>query len=102
MTKETHRITWRGIVVEIGYEPSWLDLTEINGTIKAHLDITAVQPERAPLPMTETGYRSHFPMQDDVADAGGPVSYVLAWLDHAAEDPAWKARQAAARQLTLF
>jgi hypothetical protein len=41
-------------------------------------------------------------INSDVTEIGGPVAFVLAWLDHEAEDAAWKAQQAAARQLTLF
>lgn len=102
MTEEKHTFTWRGIGVEIGYEPTWLNLPDIDGSMRAHLTVRAVQPDRAPLPFTETGYRSHFTTPDAVASAGGPVAYVLAWLDAEADTPAWKAKAAAAAQLCLF
>ena len=92
-----HRIDWDGIAVEISYEPDWLCSVGV-----AHLQVRSVAPERAPLPITETGYRSHFPAPDDVLSEGGPVAYVRAWLDHAAGAADWKARKDAARQLALF
>lgn len=56
----------------------------------------------APLPMTETGYRSHFLPAAAVVEASAPVAYVRAWLDHEARSPAWRQRADAARQMTLF
>jgi hypothetical protein len=52
--------------------------------------------------MTETGYRSHFCGTPLIDDEGGPVAFVRAWLDHAADTPEWKAKEAAARQFSLF
>jgi hypothetical protein len=34
--------------------------------------------------------------------AGGPVAYALAWIEDAAQDPAWIALQAQRRQGVLF
>ena len=46
---QIYRLTWRGIEIEARYQPSYWQ------TI-AHLEIESVRPERAPLPVTETGY----------------------------------------------
>ena len=55
------RIDWRGITVEISYEPEWLGgLAEAFGEPLAHLQVRSVSPERAALPVTETGYKSAF------------------------------------------
>jgi orotate phosphoribosyltransferase len=54
------------------------------------------------LPITETGYLSHFVAADAIDEAGGPVAYVVAWLDRAAQDKEWKSRIEAQRQLSLF
>jgi hypothetical protein len=97
---ETRTIVWRGITVEIRYEERWLGSDGPFST--AHLEVRAVAPERAILPITETGYRSHFTPASVIADAGGPVAFVEAWLDHEAESSAWKTREAAARQMSLF
>ncbi len=87
-------LIWRGITIHIREEAPYCGMQGLN-----HLDIEAVAPERTPLPFTETGYRSHFYYGEPVADA---VEAVLAWLEEAAEEPEWKAREAASRQLTLF
>lgn len=59
-------------------------------------------PERAPLPITETGYKSHFCDRREIEAAGGPVAYALAWLDMAADSKTWREACAARRQLSLF
>mgnify|MGYP001306606190 CR=1 FL=1 len=97
---ETHIIDWRGIRIEISYEECWLGSHSPFST--AHLQLSSVAPAKAPLPMTETGYRSHFIAAEAVAEAGGPVAYVLAWLEYEGSKKVWKEKEAAARQLTLF
>ena len=97
---ETQRIVWRGITIEVRYEERWLDSDGPYST--AHLELRTIEPEKAPLPMTETGYRSHFTPAAVIAEAGGPVAVVKQWLDHAAGSKAWKDKEAAARQMTLF
>lgn len=97
------RIDWRGVTVEISYEPEWLGgLAEAVGEPLAHLQVRSVSPERAALPVTETGYRSAFIAGSVITLEGGPVSFVREWLDEAASDPSWKSSQDAARQLALF
>lgn len=54
------------------------------------------------LPVTKTGYRSHFLPAATVEEFGGPEGYVRAWLDHEAQSPDWKRRKDAARQMSLF
>jgi hypothetical protein len=56
------------------------------------------------LPITETGYRSHFMNGAEALAAFNydPVEFVLYWLDEAAKDPAWKRREEADRQGSLF
>lgn len=94
---QTFTAYWSGIALRIAFEPNWL-----GGNITAHLDIHSVAPDRAPLPITETGYRSHFCAANEIDDAGGPVAFVLAWLDAASLSPSWKAAEQARRQLSLF
>lgn len=97
------RIDWRGITVEISYEPEWMGgLAEAYGEPLAHLQVRSVSPERAALPVTETGYRSAFIAGSVITLEGGPVAFVREWLDEAANDPAWKRAQDEARQLVLF
>lgn len=101
--KTVQRLEWRGIVVSVVYEPDWLGLAAKLGEVSnAHLEIEVLSPERAALPITDTGYRSHFLPRSAVEQAGGPVAYVTAWLDEAAKAPAWKKREQQSRQLSLF
>lgn len=90
-------LDWRGLLIQISYEPRWLD-----GDFIAHLQLETVEPVRAPLPVTETGYRSHFIPQGSVEELGGPSAYALAWLDHEAKRNRWSEIEDAARQFSLF
>lgn len=97
------RIDWDGITVEVSYEPEWVGgLAEIFGEPLAHLQVRSVSPERAALPVSETGYRSAFVVGSVVMIEGGPVAFVRDWLDEAANDPEWKRIQDEKRQLALF
>lgn len=95
-TISTEMCTWRGIRIEVRYEPEWL------GDYMSHLSIETIEPARSILPITETGYRSHFVEPGVIEMHGGPAAYVLAWLDDAAKDALWIERDLAARQFSLF
>lgn len=57
----------------------------------AHLEIRSIAPERAPLPITETGYRSHFIHTADMElSAFDPVAEVENWIEQEASSPKWK------------
>ncbi len=93
---ETHQMNWQGIALLVRWAPHWsTGICEI-----AHLEIKSC--DRQPLPITETGYRSHFIHREHVEEAGGPVAYACAWLDHEAQSEAWKKAQEEARQFSLF
>jgi len=88
-------LEWRGILISVTLEKQrFVD----------HIQIETLEPVRAPLPITETGYRSHFIAKDIVDQAGGPESYVSDWLDTAAANAGkvWIEQEAAARQYALF
>lgn len=96
MEKQIHRFTWRGIEIEARYTP-------LQWKVIAHLEIESVAPERAPLPITETGYRSHFHQPGTVeANGGDVVAQVTAWLDEEAGKPEWKRHVESCRQFSLF
>ena len=100
-TAQTETITWRGVTIEVAYEADWLNSG--SGPFPAsHLAITAVQPAKAPLPITETGYLSHFVEPGTVEEQGGPSAFVLAWLDVAAQSKEWRKLEVTGRQLDLF
>ena len=61
-----------------------------------------VRPKRAAIPITETGYRSHFIDTLELINQGGVVTFVTAWLDREAKSKDWQNRELASRQLDLF
>lgn len=85
---ERHKITWRGIGIEITFTPEKFGMTD-------HIELHSER--KAPLPVTETGYRSHFVTAGAVAHHGGAVAFVTAWLDHEAQRTGWSGAQ-----LSLF
>jgi len=97
----TEALIWNGVTIDVAYEADCLNSSE-GSFPTSHLAITSVAPEREPLPITETGYRSHFLAPGIVEEAGGPASYVRAWLDHEAKSPAWHKVEQERRQLDLF
>ncbi len=93
---QVHRLIWRGIDIELTYLPCrW-------GVI-GHLEIRSIVPPRAPLPITETGYKSHFHECSTVeANGGDVVALVKAWLDDEAAKPEWRRYEHASKQGELF
>ncbi len=67
-----------------------------------HIEIEAIEPKRAVLPITETGYRSHFIKSDEVDRSGGVRRFVTDWLASAAASKPWQRSQQAAKQGDLF
>lgn len=87
-------VAWRGITVHVRYETCYSGMKDLH-----HLDIEAVEPARAKLPITETGYLSHFYHGDVLEDVALALT---GWLDEEAATTEWKAQEAFTRQLTLF
>ncbi|MFP7673716.1 hypothetical protein ACG74X_10230 [Marivita sp. S0852] len=85
---ETHNITWRSIGLEITFTPEKFGMTD-------HIELRT--EGRHPLPVTETGYRSHFMPSGTVEAHGGAVAFVTSWLEHEAKRTRWSGAQ-----LSLF
>lgn len=85
---EQHQITWRSVEIEVTYTPEKFGMVD-------HIELNT--KDKAKLPVTETGYRSHFMDKGTVAQHGGAVAFVTAWLDHEAERQKWNNDQ-----LSLF
>ena len=98
MNKITHNyeLEWNGILIEISYSPNYF------GDIIANLDIKTIAPEKSKLPITSTGYRSHFLQDTEMQSFDSPVSYVREWLDEAAKSKEWIELQESLNQLSLF
>ena len=77
---EQHHITWRNIDIEITFTPEKFGMAE-------HIELRTANQEE--LPVTETGYRSHFARQGTINAHGGAVAFVAAWLDHEATRSGW-------------
>jgi hypothetical protein len=76
-------IVWNGVRIDIACNMDYSPICrQIYGEAIAHLEIRSVRKE--PLPITETGYRSHFVATDFIEEYGGPAEYVRCWLDYAA------------------
>ena len=93
---QTYRFNWQGIEIEAIYTPcKWC--------VIAHLEIGSVAPKGAALPITSTGYRSHFhPIGTVEAHGGDVVAQVRAWLDEKATKPDWQAHVNRSKQGELF
>jgi hypothetical protein len=97
-----YEITWQdpaaGTSVRIGIKHA----RDYLGMGQDHVEIESIVPSRAPLPITETGYKSHFLPALDLVNAGGPVSFVTAWLEREANSKVWRAQANAKAQGDLF
>jgi hypothetical protein len=93
------QLVWEGIAVCISHTKNWLQ-DEFD-----HIEVTADQP----IPITETGYKSHFIQQTELALFEGPEDFVRKWIEAEAIKPDWirhvaemKRIEEDSRQLTLF
>lgn len=89
-------IDWQGVRIRIEYEAEYLC------GFMSHVSVHVVQPFKAPLPVTDTGYRSHFVDTGVVESFGGPAAFVQAWLDQEALSDDWRALELESRQMSLF
>lgn len=101
--KEDYTVTrkrWNGIEIEIRWNPDYLVFDD--HTHMAHLEVESVSPAKAPLPITETGYRSHFTPLAALNDYKDPSDFVEDWLTSEAGKAAWREAEAARQQLSLL
>lgn len=88
----TSKLTWQGIEIEVTYTPLMF------GGPFDHIELKAPQP----LPVTETGYRSHFIHPDHMALFDSVDDFVIEWLNEWSQDPKWKETEFSSRQGELF
>lgn len=97
MSKASHIITevidWQGLSLSVTFDPNWHGLGYV-----AHMEIVTVKPDRAPNPISETGYKSNFMPVKEIESAEELRRYVLAWLEEEAKGRRWQA----SAQLSLF
>lgn len=89
-------LVWRGIeLVVVEYPDSfWRGSTR--------LEVIVEHPRHAALPITDTGTQVLVVDSEKLSLEGGPVIYLIACLDRAAQSKSWRERELRARQLTLF
>ena len=102
--KDVFNITWEGIDIEIVcYEPAYMKShRKIYGCAMFHIEVRSLRPERAPLPITESGYRSIFITEPELAKQGGSLKYVTSYIDEEAKSKKWKNCREDSRQFNLF
>lgn len=101
MSIENLTIIWNEISIDITYNNDWSKAyREIQGHSMAHLEIKSQNRQR--LPITNTGYKSHFIVATEIEEYGGAAQYVCAWLDHGAQSKKWKDYERKSKQLSLF
>ena len=83
---------WCDRDIEVSYRANWLNSDH------CHIELRCTER----LPVTETGYRSHFVPEGTVSDREDVHAYVLTWLDEAARDPSWPRHLEDSKQLKLF
>ena len=95
-TGTTSRLLWRDVICRVRHTPNYLS----KGW--SHIEIIVVTPKGAPLPITQTGYLSHFLDEEMLATAGGPVGFFLDWIEREAKTKQWAKAEFKWRQLELF
>jgi len=86
-------IKWDGRTLRLSYSSEYW-----SGV--AHLEIHSEDGE--PLPITETGYKSHFFMTDDPPDMEEIITFVTQWLEKEAKSKQWRTYIAQSQQMELF
>ena len=99
MTITTTNLKWEGIEIEAQFDPKSYSSESFE---ISHLQIKSIDPVKAPLPFTKTGYRSEFLSKEQIEELGSVKAYVLAWLNHEAKSKEWKQYVKDSQQLSLF
>lgn len=100
MSIQTYRFAWydglQNIEIEVVYYP-------LKWGVISYFEIQSINPEREPLPITETGYLSHF-FHPDSADFSkcGVVEFIKDWLNQETAKPHWRDHIENSRQYQLF
>lgn len=92
----TRRLVWREVTLRVRHRRDYLT----PGT--DHIELIVIAPEGAPVPITDTGYRSHFIGAEELRRSGGPCAFFLAWIEREAKSKAWAKTEFEWRQLELF
>ncbi len=100
--KSRYEIEWRN---PVSNESVRIRITHARDYLSSgsdHIEVESIAPKKSPLPITETGYRSHFIPALELMNAGGPVTFVTAWIEQQAKGKMWSKAAAAKVQGDLF
>lgn len=86
-------LIWNGIKIMVTHTANRFGVVD-------HIELRSEGNQR--LPVTETGYRSHWVYEDQLEPYGSALAFVQDWLDTEAMSPAWRAYVEASKQLDLF
>lgn len=101
MTKQTIKAIWNNIAITIDYVPNYSNsVKELTGETLSHLEVRSVNKQK--LPITETGYRSHFTSKKEIDIFDGAEQYILAWLNQESHSKEWQDYMLSSQQLRLF
>lgn len=67
-----------------------------------HIEIHVIEPKKAMIPLTDTGYRSHFIDGEELKEAGGVRRFVEQWLTTESRSKEWQKKDLARQQGDLF
>ena len=93
----TTRGTWQHVTFRVRHTPDYI----LKGT--DHIELIVIAPKREPLPITETGYLSHFTTDNNqVPNAKAGLAFFLEWISREAKTKRWQKLDSKRRQLDLF
>ena len=98
--RDVFNITWQGIDIEITCsKPDYLSsYREIYGYEMLHIEVRSALP----LPITETGYKSIFIAESELADKGGSLKYVTSYIEEMTKSKKGQNCLEDSRQFNLF
>ena len=83
---------WEGITIAVSHKTNWLN---------SDFDQIELRADQM-LPVTQTGYRSHFIPTVELTLFDSLEDFVRQWLDEAAMSPDWQKHIDDSRQISLF
>ena len=86
------QLEWEGVAIAVVHTPQ-----AFSGPFD-HIELRAEEI----LPVTETGYRSHFIHPEQLALFGDIPTFVTDWLNEWAKDPKWHERKFQSQQMEPF
>lgn len=96
--KQIFTLEIEGLTLEIRYSPKPFASADIE-----HFEIITLSPERAPHPLSETGYKSLFIHPEWTKQfQNNPRDFITFALEQAAKEPRWQDIKVGAQQLSLF